>query len=136
MSKIKLGSKKRAEKFENSDPNRAECGIITDRGHMWATSVRIGDAQWRLYDFGDSLPLVQDENQLIDEHHGFIADKNQRLLIHTASGIVCIKEPIWRKTRASVQKISSSFRTQVYLQGEERFGAIGELPSTTPHTTR
>ena len=98
---------------------------------MWEAEARIGDYTWPLRDFGDLLPWHPDENTLIDELKGPIVERNQRLLIHTAAGIVCGKDKVSENARRDVQKLASSSLSQVYLQGKLCLDPLGELPPSS-----
>ena len=123
---------KRAGKSITLPLNQIELGISRNKGPMWETEAIIRGFNWSLRGFGDLLPWGPQECELIDDLHGPIVEKNQCLLIHLAAGMVCGDKPAQPDALRKVQKLASSFRSQVYLQGKECLGSLGELPALAP----
>ena len=128
VSEILEKTGKRAGKSLDRRSNYVELGISRNKGPMWETDAMIDEHTWSLRDFGDLLPWRPDEHILIDELKGPIVERNQCLLIHTAAGIVCGNDPVSENALKDVQKLASSFRSQVYKQGKLCLEALGELP--------
>ena len=83
---------------------------------MWGTEVDIQCSRWSLLDFGYFPPWGDSQPELIDDFGCELVEHNQRLLIHTAEGLVFPMGQVNSTSFFDIRHLDLQFRAQMYSQ--------------------